>query len=107
MNLEKATKVSELDEYIKNLPEGINIIIGDKGLNISEGQRQRIAPARALYQNNKILVLYEATSSLDETKEEKIIKKIEEVFPNLTILFVTHKKTLQKNFNKLINLDEI
>ena len=107
MNLEKATKVSELDEYIKNLPEGINIIIGDKGLNISEGQRQRIAPARALYQNNKILVLYEATSSLDETKEEKIIKKIEEIYPNLTILFVTHKKTLKKNFNKLINLDEI
>ena len=105
--LKKATNVSELDEFIKNLPEGINTIIGDKGLNISGGQRQRIALARALYQNKNILVLDEATSSLDETTEEKIIKKIEEIYPNLTILFVTHKKTLQKNFNKLINLDEI
>jgi ATP-binding cassette subfamily B protein len=105
--LKKATNVSELDEFIKNLPEGINTIIGDKGLNISGGQRQRIALARALYQNKNILVLDEATSSLDETTEEKIIKKIEEIYPNLTILFVTHKKTLKKNFNKLINLDEI
>lgn len=105
-NLMKAISCSELNEFINNFESGVNTIIGDKGANISGGQRQRIALARAFYKEKNILVLDEATSSLDENTENKIIKNLNDLYPNLTLLFITHKKNLLKNFNKTINLDE-
>lgn len=105
-NLMKAISCSELNEFINNFESGVNTIIGDKGANISGGQRQRIALARAFYKEKNILVLDEATSSLDENTENKIIKNLNDLYPNLTVLFITHKKNLLKNFNKTINLDE-
>lgn len=102
----KAIKCSELHEFVKNFEKGVDTIIGDKGANISGGQRQRIALARAFYKNKNILVLDEATSSLDEETEKKIINNLEYMYPNLTVLFITHKKNLLQNFNKIINLNE-
>ena len=93
-NLMKAISCSELNEFINNFESGVNTIIGDKGANISGGQRQRIALARAFYKEKNILVLDEATSSLDENTENKIIKNLNDLYPNLTVLFITHKKNL-------------
>ena len=104
--LYKATKCSELNDFIKNFENGINTLIGESGSNISGGQRQRIALARAFYKKKNILVLDEATSSLDEETEKKIINNLEYMYPNLTVLFITHKKNLLQNFNKIINLNE-
>lgn len=102
----KAIKCSELNDFIKNFETGINTLIGERGSNISGGQRQRIALARAFYKKKNILVLDEATSSLDEETEKKIINNLNHTYPNLTVLFITHKKSLLQNFNKIINLNE-
>ena len=104
--LNKAIECSELGGFISNFQKGLDTIIGEKGANISGGQRQRIALARAFYQEKNILVLDEATSSLDYETEKKIIYSLKELYSELTVLFITHKKNLLGNFNKIINLDE-
>ncbi len=105
-DLYKAIKCSELQDFIKNFESGINTLIGERGSNISGGQRQRIALARAFYKKKNILVLDEATSSLDEETEKKIINNLDHIYPNLTVLFITHKKNLLQNFDKIIDLNE-
>ncbi len=91
---EKAIKNACLTELINSLPNGDETYIGEKGLALSEGQRQRVAIARALFTNSKILVLDEATSSLDEETEKQILTN---VFNNydFTIIAVSHKNATQ------------
>ena len=105
-NLAKAIKCSQLSKLVENLQNGIDTLIGDKGLNISGGQRQRVALARALYQNKNILVLDEATNSLDQETENYFLDELNKLYPDLTIIFITHKKNLLDRFTKVINLDE-
>ncbi len=105
-NFAKAIKCSQLSKLVENLQNGINTLIGDKGLNISGGQRQRVALARALYQNKNILVLDEATNSLDHETENYFLDELNKLYPDLTIIFITHKKNLLDRFTKVINLDE-
>ena len=62
--------------------------------------------ARALYQNKNILVLDEATNSLDQETENYFLDELNKLYPDLTIIFITHKKNLLDRFNKVINLDE-
>ena len=82
----------ELENFVKNLKDGMGTIVGEKGLKISGGQRQRIALGRALYRNPKILVLDEATNSLDQKTEMDILKTLKN-FENITIFMVSHQKT--------------
>ena len=69
--LKLAINSSELIEYVEGLPDGLNTLVGNRGVRISGGQKQRIGIARALYFNRKILILDEATNSLDEKNEKK------------------------------------
>ena len=62
--------------------------------------------ARALYQDKNILVLDEATSSLDQSTEDLFLKELDVLYPGLTVIFITHKKNLLNRFNKIVNLDE-
>lgn len=87
--LEFAIKVSQLESFIKSLPEGINTQIGEKGIRISGGQRQRIGIARALYRNPSILILDEATSALDIQTERNLYNAIISVVK--TIIIVSHR----------------
>lgn len=88
--LNKAIHLSGLDELIKSLPEGENSLVGENGCNLSGGEKQRIAIARALIRNTPILVLDEATSSLDNETAYNIEKSILNI-ADLTSLVVTHK----------------
>ena len=105
-NFANAIKCSQLSKLVEDLQNGIDTLIGDKGLNISGGQRQRVALARALYQNKNILVLDEATNSLDQETENYFLDELNKLYPDLTIIFITHKKNLLDRFTKVINLDE-
>ena len=87
-NLENSIYLSELTEMIKNLPDGLNTEVGERGVRLSGGQRQRIGIARALYHNPEILVLDEATSSLDTDTESSIVDSLREIKCKKTILII-------------------
>ena len=95
INIDEVKKIIskiKLENFVKNLKEGLDTIVGEKGLKISGGQRQRIALARSLYQNPKILVLDESTNSLDEKTEEIILNTIKN-FKDITVFVVSHHKS--------------
>ena len=104
-NIMKMAKIAAADEFIQKLPEKYETKIGEKGLTLSGGQRQKIVIARALIKDPKILILDESTSSLDQESEISIIKELKEVCKNRTCLIVTHKienyKTIINKFIKL------
>ena len=94
--LESVINFSNLKNFIEELPNGYNTILGDKGSKISGGQKQRIGIARALYSNSEIIIFDESTSSLDEKTEAKIFENIKKLKESKTIIFVTHRKTIKE-----------
>jgi ATP-binding cassette subfamily B protein len=86
-----ALKLSNAFNFVKELPEGINTIVGDRGVRLSGGQRQRIALARALVRNPDLLILDEATSALDSESEKLIQDSINTISKNTTILIIAHR----------------
>jgi ABC-type multidrug transport system fused ATPase/permease subunit len=86
-----AAKLADSDEFIRGFPEGYDTIIGDRGMRMSGGQRQRLALARALVRKPSILVLDEATSALDAESEEKIQGAVDRLSGSVTVLIVTHR----------------
>ena len=93
----KALKEAQLDEFVKELPDGINTTIGERGVRLSGGQRQRIGIARALYTNPDILVFDEATSSLDNDTESAIMDSINSLHGLKTIIIIAHRlQTIEK-----------
>ncbi|MEO0106940.1 MAG: ABC transporter ATP-binding protein [candidate division WOR-3 bacterium] len=88
--LEKVIEICQLDDFIKNSPAGYNGLIGERGLKLSGGEKQRIAIARALLNEKKILVLDDATSNLDAETEKKLIQQISEI-RGVTLIIVSHR----------------
>ncbi len=84
-----SAKLSEIHEFVENLPNKYETVVGDNGILLSGGQRQRIGLARALYQEKEILTLDEATNALDIETEKKILKNLKE--KNITIIQITHR----------------
>ncbi len=79
------------DKFIEELPNGFNTYVGERGATLSGGQKQRIALARSLLNNPNLIILDEATSSLDVSTEEELIKRLRKSFPQKTIFFITHR----------------
>ena len=103
--LNNSIKSSNLEKFVNNLPNGINTVLGEKGSRISGGQRQRIGIARALYNQPEILVLDEATSSLDEKNEYEIFEELNSLKKDITIIFASHRKTLKKYCDTLFEIE--
>ena len=91
-------KASNLKKFIENLPEGINTIVGEKGSQISSGQKQRINIARAFYNESKVLIMDESTNSLDAENEQLIFNDITKIKKDLIVLIISHNKELLKKF---------
>lgn len=95
--LEKA----QLDIFVRELPNGLDTTVGDRGVRFSGGQRQRVAIARALYHDPQILVLDEATSALDNETEQEVMRAIDGFKGELTIIIVAHRLSTIENCNKV------
>lgn len=93
----QSLKSAQIDDLLKSLPEGLNTRIGDNGIRLSGGQRQRIALARAFYRDTKLLILDEATSSLDNKTEADLMNAISFIDQKLTIIFIAHRLSTIKD----------
>lgn len=104
--LERVIEMAALKDTIQKLPNGLETTLGERGVNLSGGQCQRIGIARALYRDTSILILDEATSALDDRTEKKIIENIKNIEKDLIIFMVTHRLNTLKNCNKIFQLRE-
>lgn len=104
--LNHVLKQSALDEFIDSLPDGINTIIGERGIKLSGGQRQRLGIARALIRKAPIMIFDEATSSLDSISEAKIQSAIENSFEGRTVFVIAHRLSTIRNVDRIIVLDQ-
>ena len=92
-----ALKKAQLAEFVDTLPDGLDTIVGDRGVRLSGGQRQRIGIARALYHDPEILVLDEATSALDNETETAVMEAIESLQGSKTMIIIAHRLTTTQN----------
>lgn len=103
--IEKAARMAHVDEFLAQLPEGLDTVIGENGLMLSGGQRQRIAIARAILANAPILILDEATSALDTESEKLIQDALETLQAECTSLVVAHRLSTIENADNIIVVD--
>ena len=99
----KAAKTAQIYDFISQLPEGFDTVLGEKGLGLSEGQIQRIAIARAIYFDAPLLILDEATSALDEKTELQVLKNIKEC--GKSCIIISHKKASFEICDKIIRIE--
>ena len=105
--LNKAIEISQLKEVIKKLPYGLDSLIGEKGYMLSGGERQRLGIARAIYKNASIIILDEATSSLDSETESKVMEKLlGEYGKDKTFLIIAHRLGTLKYTNTISVMEE-
>lgn len=105
-SLEKAIETAELKDFIGTLSKGLDTIVSERGTSLSGGQKQRIMLARALALNPKILLLDDFTARVDQQTEQKILKNVQENYPDLTLISVTQKISPVKDFDQILLLME-
>lgn len=101
-----AAKLANIDEFIESLPDGYQTIVGERGLKLSGGEKQRVAIARVILKNPRILIFDEATSSLDSHSEQVILKSLKEVAEEHTTLVIAHRLSTIVDANKIIVLEK-
>lgn len=102
----QALKEAQLDEFVRSLPEGLNTMVGERGVRLSGGQRQRIGIARALYGDPEILVLDEATSALDSETEAAVMEAIDRLNGRKTLILIAHRLTTIKNCQIIYKVED-
>ncbi|MGN0347067.1 MAG: ABC transporter ATP-binding protein [Lachnospiraceae bacterium] len=100
----KALEEAQLADFIKGLDDGLDTMVGERGVRLSGGQRQRIAIARALYENPEILVLDEATSALDNETETAVMEAIDSLHGTKTMIIVAHRLTTIQNCDAIYEI---
>ncbi|WP_211092846.1 peptidase domain-containing ABC transporter [Chitinophaga polysaccharea] len=105
-NLVECCRIANVLDFIESLPNSFNSILGSQGVGVSQGQKQRILIARALYKNPKYLFFDEATNALDANNEKVIVENLEKVFKGRTVIVVAHRLSTVKNADKIIVLEK-
>tara|TARA_Y100000389_G_scaffold203786_1_gene253465 strand:- start:5593 stop:7308 length:1716 start_codon:yes stop_codon:yes gene_type:complete len=103
----KIIEQTQLKDFIERLPNGIHSYIGEEGVNISGGEKQKLGITRTLYRNHEILILDEATSNLDNKSEIELVKMLDNEYKNITKIIVSHRTEALKFCDEIYNLDEI
>ena len=104
--LTNSLREAHLDNFINTLPDGIDTIIGERGVRLSGGQRQRLGIARALYFNPEVLILDEATSALDGTTEAKVMNAIQDLKKSKTFIIIAHRLNTIKDCDRTYSLQD-
>ncbi len=104
--IKQAVEKASLSEFLNELANGLETIVGEKGIMLSGGQQQRIGIARALYRDPEILILDEATSSLDQATEKKIMKSVQFLKRKKTLIIITHRLSTVENCDKIFFIDK-
>ena len=103
--LNQAIKAAHVDEFLNDLPQGLDTMVGEHGMRLSGGQRQRIAIARAIYKDSPILILDEATSALDNKSERYVQDALEALMKGRTSLVVAHRLSTVENADSIVVLE--
>jgi ABC-type multidrug transport system fused ATPase/permease subunit len=101
----RALRVAHVEDFIDRLPEGVDTLIGEKGVRLSGGERQRLGIARAVFKNPQLLLLDEATSHLDIESEEKIRLSLHEFFQSVTAVVIAHRLTTIREMDRIVVLE--
>jgi ABC-type multidrug transport system fused ATPase/permease subunit len=101
----EALKSAQLEDFVASLPEGLDTVVGERGVRLSGGQRQRIGIARALYHRPSVLVLDEATSSLDTETEHGVMQAVQALQGDKTVIIVAHRLSTVEYCDRLYRLD--
>jgi ABC-type multidrug transport system fused ATPase/permease subunit len=104
-DVEKALRLANLWEFVQALPDGLDTVVGERGVRLSGGQRQRLGIARALYGNPEVIVMDEATSALDGDTEREIVESLRAIAHDHTLIVVAHRTTTLAYCSRLIRLD--
>jgi ATP-binding cassette subfamily B protein len=104
--IEEAARIAQIYDEIMEFPEGMNTVIGEKGITLSGGQRQRVAIARALLMNPPIFILDDALSSVDIQTEERILEGLEKFLQGKTTILITHRIAPLRKADRIVVLDE-
>lgn len=105
-DLWEALRFSASDEFVHRLPQGLDTVIGDRGIRLSGGERQRIVLARAILKRPSILVLDEATSALDSENEQRIQEALEQLKGSMTIIVIAHRLSTIRHADQVIVMDQ-
>ncbi len=103
--LDQALTTAHITELVDKLPQGLDTLIGEKGVKLSGGERQRLGIARAIFKQPEILLLDEATSHLDLESEEKIRDSLHKFFENVTAIVIAHRLTTIKEMDKILVIE--
>jgi ABC-type multidrug transport system fused ATPase/permease subunit len=104
--VEEAARAAQADSFIRALPQGYDTLIGERGLTLSGGQRQRIAIARAIAANPRILILDDATSSVDASTEQEIKLALRELMTDRTTFVIAHRLSTIALANEIVVLED-
>ncbi|MDF1864177.1 MAG: peptidase domain-containing ABC transporter [Saprospiraceae bacterium] len=102
----KAVKVANIQDFIENMPLGYNTMVGAKGNGLSQGQKQRLLIARAVYKNPEFLFFDEATNALDAQNERIIVKNLDDFYKGRTVIVVAHRLSTVKDADQIIVLEK-
>jgi ATP-binding cassette subfamily B protein len=105
-DVERAAAMAHLEQFIASLPDGYDTVVGERGLKVSGGEKQRIAIARVILKNPRILVFDEATSALDSSSEQAILTALREVATNHTTLVIAHRLSTVIDADQILVMDK-
>lgn len=104
--LAEAARIANIDEYVRHLPLKYNTLIGQDGVGLSQGQKQRILIARAVYKNPQYIFLDEATNALDANNERVIVENLLDFYKGKTVVVVAHRLSTVKNADQIVVIDK-